>query len=156
MLLLLSCSQAVCNLFPQKLAVSLQLEKAVPGEVWSRKPCGVDAGAPPSPQSSHPECSRAWTLEACPLLAPLQMQPGALKWGRETIFQLQFLLSNADAFLCILFFLWPLWAWPFRVCVRWPGHLHECHLYPVPHLPPPSAPPASAVHLPHLPQSCSF
>ena len=100
MLLLLSCSQAVYNLFPQKLAVSLQLEKAVPGEVWSRKPCGVDAGAPPSPQSSHPECSRAWTLEACPLLALLQMQPGALKWGRETIFQLQFLLSNADAFLC--------------------------------------------------------
>ena len=121
MLLLLSCSQAVCNLFPQKLAVSLQLEKAVPGEVWPRKPCGVDAGAPPSPQSSHPECSRAWTLEACPLLAPLQMQPGGPEMGRETIFQLQvlllFLLSNADAFLCILFFLWPLWAWPFHVCV---------------------------------------
>lgn len=79
-LLLLSCSQAVCNLFPQKPAVSLKLEKTVPGEARSKKPCVVD-GVDPSPHRlSHPGCSREWRPEASGLL-PCKCSQEALKWG---------------------------------------------------------------------------
>lgn len=79
-LLLLSYSQAVCNLFPQKPVVSLKLEKTVPGEARSKKPCVVDGGDPSPHRPSHPGCSRAWPLEASGLL-PCKCSQEALKWG---------------------------------------------------------------------------
>lgn len=79
-LLLLSCGQAVCNLFPQKPAVSLKLEKTVSGEARPKKPCVVDGGDPSPHRPSHPGCSREWRLEASGLL-PWKCSQEALKWG---------------------------------------------------------------------------
>lgn len=161
-LLLLSYSQAVCNLFPQKPVVSLKLEKTVPGEARSKKPCVVDGGDPSPHRPSHPGCSRAWRLEASGL-PPCKCSQEALKWGGSPDYSPR----SFCCFVCLMLMLFcaqfvslghrahglsPCVLPVCYMCVTLPGQLHGGGGAPrggaprsVPHLPPPSASPASTV-----------
>ena len=121
-LLLLSCSQAVCNLFPQKPAVSLKLEKTVPGEARSKKPCVVDGGDPSPHRPSHPGCSREWRPEASGLL-PCKCSQEALKWGGSPDY-------SPRSFCCFICLMLMLFRAQF-VSLGHPGMAfpHVCYLY---------------------------
>ena len=139
-LLLLRCSQLVCNLFLQEPAVSLKLTKTVSGEAWSRKPC---------------RCGRCFFSPSAGLSSWIfsgVVPPGGPESGREPGFWLQvlllLLLSDAGAFPCTLYFPWTRvgWAW-LSMCVLSVAMCQVCCHPPAPQ----ALPCPNLFHVPCLP-----